>query len=66
LIDVTPRAQDFIIHPLQLAQAVEAGATAAVLVASVLGPALEDVMDAATIMGTETIVEVNPLYPSSS
>jgi indole-3-glycerol phosphate synthase len=52
-------AKDFIIHPMQLAQAVHTGATCTVLIASVLGPALEDMLDLATMMGTEVIVEVH-------
>eukprot|EP00611_Tribonema_gayanum_P018014 TRINITY_DN3102_c1_g2_i2.p1 TRINITY_DN3102_c1_g2~~TRINITY_DN3102_c1_g2_i2.p1 ORF type:complete len:305 (+),score=58.00 TRINITY_DN3102_c1_g2_i2:108-1022(+) len=57
--DVPVIMKDFIVHPMQLALAVEKGASGAVLIAAVLGPALEDMMDTATIMGTEVIVEVH-------
>jgi indole-3-glycerol phosphate synthase len=51
--------KDVIVHPIQLALAAEKGATAAVLIATVLGPRLEDLMDTATVMGYEVIVEVH-------
>ncbi|CAN0031417.1 unnamed protein product [Discosporangium mesarthrocarpum] len=51
--------KDIIVHPIQMALAAEAGASATVLMACVLGPALKDMMDMATTMGTETIVEVH-------
>lgn len=51
--------KDFIIHPIQLALAVENGAAGAVVVAGILGAGLEDMMNAATIMGTELIVEIH-------
>eukprot|EP00904_Undaria_pinnatifida_P007686 jgi/Undpi1/4047/HiC_scaffold_16.g07414.m1 len=51
--------KDIIVHPMQMAQALEKGAAATVLIACVLGPALRDFMDTATIMGTEAIVEVH-------
>ncbi|CAM9560897.1 unnamed protein product [Scytosiphon promiscuus] len=52
-------AKDVIVHPLQMAQALEKGAAGTVLIACVLGPALCDFMDTATMMGTECIVEVH-------
>ncbi|CAM9800510.1 unnamed protein product [Ectocarpus sp. 13 AM-2016] len=52
-------AKDVIVHPMQMAQALEKGAAGTVLIACVLGPALCDFMDAATMMGTECIVEVH-------
>ena len=43
-----------------IAAAVEAGADGVVLLANVLGQHLETLLNAATIMGTEAIVEVGP------
>mmetsp|Transcript_31194 Transcript_31194/g.70068 ORF Transcript_31194/g.70068 Transcript_31194/m.70068 type:complete len:259 (+) Transcript_31194:124-900(+) len=51
--------KDLIIHPIQVALALEHGCDGVVLLASVLGPKLEDLLDACTIMGTEAIVEVH-------
>ncbi len=51
--------KDVIIHPIQLAVAAESGATAALLMACVVGPNLEEMLDTATIMGFEVIVEVS-------
>eukprot|EP00752_Nemacystus_decipiens_P014650 g13047.t1 len=51
--------KDMIVHPIQMAQALEKGAAGTVLIACVLGPALCDFMDTATVMGTECIVEVH-------
>eukprot|EP00903_Cladosiphon_okamuranus_P011971 g11243.t1 len=51
--------KDMIVHPIQMAQALEKGAVGTVLIACVLGPALCDFMDTATVMGTECIVEVH-------
>ncbi|CAM9666966.1 unnamed protein product [Ascophyllum nodosum] len=51
--------KDVIVHPMQMAQALEKGAAATVLIACVLGPALRDFMDVATTMGTEAIIEVH-------
>ena len=44
--------------PTKVALALEHGCDGVVLLASVLGPKLEDLLDACTIMGTEAIVEV--------
>lgn len=52
-------AKDIIISPLQIADALERGADGVVLHASILGRSLESMLDAATIMGTEAIVEVH-------
>jgi len=49
--------KDIIIHPLQIAEAVERGADGVLLIASVCGGRLPDLMDACTIMGTECVVE---------
>uniref|UniRef100_A0A7S1TYS9 indole-3-glycerol-phosphate synthase n=1 Tax=Phaeomonas parva TaxID=124430 RepID=A0A7S1TYS9_9STRA len=51
--------KDIIIDPIQVAVAAEAGADAVYLMACVAGPVLEDLMDAATVMGIEAIVEVH-------
>ncbi len=50
--------KDVIVHPIQLAVAAESGATAALLMACVVGRNLEEMLDTATIMGFEVIVEV--------
>ena len=52
-------AKDIYLHPLQIAAAVESGADGVLLMASVLGPRLADLLDACTIMGTEAVVEVH-------
>ncbi len=55
--------KDVIIHPIQLAVAAESGASAALLMACVVGPNLEEMLDTATIMGFEVIVEVSITLP---
>jgi len=52
-------AKDLIIHPIQIAQALEMGASGVLLIAAVVGADLEILLNAATIMGTECIVEVH-------
>ena len=52
-------AKDIYLHPLQIAAAVDAGADGVLLMASVLGPRLEELLDACTVMGTEAVVEVH-------
>lgn len=52
-------AKDLIIHPVQVAQALEEGASGVLLIAGVVGKDLEPLLDACTIMGTEAIVEVH-------
>lgn len=49
--------KDIVVDEIQLGLAKEAGADGILLVASVLGPALENFLDQATCMGLETIVE---------
>jgi len=51
--------KDIIIHPIQVALALETGANCVHLCATILGAGLEDLLDAVTIMGTEAIVEVH-------
>jgi indole-3-glycerol phosphate synthase len=59
--DASPTAavvmKDIVVDEIQLGLAKEAGADAVLLIASVLGPALENFLDQATCMGLETIVE---------
>jgi len=50
---------DFIIHPLQLAEASLSGADAVLLVAGACLPDLEELLNMATLMGLECIVEVH-------
>jgi indole-3-glycerol phosphate synthase len=57
--DVAVVMKDLIIHPIQIAEAVERGADGVLLMANVVGQQLEELMNAATIMGTEAIVEVH-------
>ena len=52
-------AKDLIIHPVQIAQALEGGASGVLLITAVVGKDLEILLDACTIMGTEAIVEVH-------
>ena len=49
--------KDIVVDEIQLGLAKEAGADGIVLIASVLGPALNNFMDLATTIGLETIVE---------
>lgn len=51
--------KDTIIHPVQIAQALEEGACGVLLTVAVVGGDLEILLDACTIMGTEAIVEVH-------
>ena len=51
--------KDIIIHPVQIAQALEQGAAGVLLIAAVVGGDLETLLDACTIMGTEAVVEVH-------
>lgn len=52
-------AKDIIIHPVQIAQALELGASGVLLMTSVVGGDLEVLLDACTVMGTEALVEVH-------
>lgn len=52
-------AKDLIIHPVQVAKALEEGAAGVLLITAVVGKDLEPLLDACTIMGTEAIVEVH-------
>jgi indole-3-glycerol phosphate synthase len=49
--------KDIVVDELQLGLAKEAGADGILLMASVLGPALENFLNLATVIGLETIVE---------
>lgn len=51
--------KDIIIHPVQIAQALQEGAAGVLLIVAVVGADLEVLLDACTIMGTEPIVEVH-------
>eukprot|EP01032_Pedospumella_encystans_P007915 gene7915-9434_t len=51
--------KDIIIHPIQIAQALENGASGVLLITSIVGADLEMLLDACTIMGTEALVEVH-------
>ena len=51
--------KDIELHPLQVAQAAEAGACAVYLIACVVGAQLESLLGYATVMGLEAIVEVH-------
>lgn len=51
--------KDIIIHPVQIAQALENGANGVLLIVSVVGADLDVLLDACTIMGTEAVVEVH-------
>jgi indole-3-glycerol phosphate synthase len=52
-------AKDIIIHPVQIAQALENGANGILLNVGIVGADLEVLLDSCTIMGTEAIVEVH-------
>eukprot|EP00565_Helicotheca_tamesis_P009574 CAMPEP_0185726794 /NCGR_PEP_ID=MMETSP1171-20130828/2663_1 /TAXON_ID=374046 /ORGANISM="Helicotheca tamensis, Strain CCMP826" /LENGTH=438 /DNA_ID=CAMNT_0028395215 /DNA_START=111 /DNA_END=1427 /DNA_ORIENTATION=- len=49
--------KDIVVDEIQLGLAKDAGADGVVLIASVLGPALENFLNLATVIGLETIVE---------
>jgi indole-3-glycerol phosphate synthase len=49
--------KDIVVDEIQLGLAKEAGADGILLIASVLGPALENFLDLATTIGLETVVE---------
>ncbi len=53
--------KDFIIHPLQLAEAVSAGAHAILLIVNVLGNKLKSFINEAKRLGLESLVEVHDL-----
>ena len=53
--------KDIIIHPVQIAQALEEGAVGVLLIVAVVGGDLEVLLDSCTIMGTEALVEVHTL-----
>ena len=52
-------AKDIFIHPIQIAEAVENGATGVLLITAVVGADLEVLLNACTIMGIEALVEVH-------
>ena len=52
-------AKDIIIHPVQIALALENGANGVLLNVGIVGADLEVLLDACTIMGTEAVVEVH-------
>lgn len=51
--------KDFILHPLQLAEAVRAGASAVLLIARLVGKDLEKLLQVAEEIGLETLTEVH-------
>lgn len=51
--------KDFVVHPAMLREAAEAGASAALLMVSVLGEALGDYLDYAEHLGLDALVEVH-------
>ena len=51
--------KDIIIHPVQIAQALENGANGVLLIVAIVGADLDVLLDACTIMGTEAIIEVH-------
>jgi indole-3-glycerol phosphate synthase len=51
--------KDIIIHPVQIAQALERGAAGVLLIVAVVGADLEVLLDACTVMGVEPLVEVH-------
>lgn len=51
--------KDFILHPLQLAEAVLAGASAVLLIAAILGPNLKNLIQESERIGLETLTEVH-------
>jgi indole-3-glycerol phosphate synthase len=52
-------AKDFVVHPIQIAQMVEAGASCVLLICGLVGPELELLLNTCTIMGCEALVEVH-------
>ncbi len=54
--------KDFIIHSLQLAEAVRAGANAVLLIASVLGKELKSMLKETKRLGLEALVEVHDVH----
>lgn len=57
--EVATLKKDFIIHPLQLAQAVETGAHAVLLIVAALGETIHLFIEQASQLGLETLVEVH-------
>jgi indole-3-glycerol phosphate synthase len=51
--------KDFVVHPVQLLEAREAGASAVLLITAVLGRALADYLAFASALGLEALVEVH-------
>lgn len=54
--------KDFILHPLQLAEAVSAGANAVLLIANVVGKHLQYLLREAKRLGLEVLTEVHDLH----
>jgi anthranilate phosphoribosyltransferase len=57
--EIATLKKDFIIHPLQLAQAVEAGAHAVLLIVAALGETIHLFIEQAAQLGLETLVEIH-------
>eukprot|EP00741_Cyanophora_paradoxa_P017332 tig00020961_g16742.t1 len=51
-------AHDYFVHPIQIAEAAEMGAAGVLLIVSLVGRDLEELLDATTTMGLEPVVEV--------
>lgn len=52
-------AKDVVLEPIQIAAAAEAGASGVLLIATILGSRLEQLIDTATLCGIEAAVEVH-------
>lgn len=57
--EVPTMRKDFIIHPIQLAEAALAGAAAVLLITCIVGDALASLIEEATFLGLETLTEVH-------
>lgn len=58
-IEVPLLRKDFLVHELQLAEAVLSGASAVLLIANALGKDLKSMLDKATFLGLEALVEIH-------
>jgi indole-3-glycerol phosphate synthase len=58
-VEVPLLRKDFVVHPMQLLEARAAGASAVLLIAAVLGPALADYLAFASALGLAALVEVH-------
>lgn len=58
-IEAPTLRKDFILHPLQLAEAATAGASAVLLIARLVGKELKSLMTTAELLGLETLTEIH-------